>query len=109
MERWTMQELEQTDDISFAISVLNKRRRELNPYSPLSIKLKSAEATLEKIKEATTRYLGDLAAVGCGENPQEVLEDGTDLSGCDDETKAIILDNAEKLDEMYGTDEEVAG
>jgi hypothetical protein len=51
MDRWTMQQLKDTDDLTFAVAILNERRRKLNPYSPLAEKLKAAVRTIEKIKE----------------------------------------------------------
>lgn len=80
MDRWTMRELKETDDITFAIQILYERRKGLTPYSPLGMKL----------AEAADRQ----------ENDAEVLEDVTDFSDCDEETKAQILENAAKLEEM---------
>ena len=50
MDRWTMRELKETDDITFAICILNERRRGLTPYSPLGMKLSEAAHTLSEIK-----------------------------------------------------------
>jgi hypothetical protein len=52
MDRWTMQQLKDTDDLTFAIAILNERRNKLNPYSPLAEKLKATVRTIEKIKES---------------------------------------------------------
>ncbi len=62
MDRWTMEELESTDDITFAISILNQRRSGLNPYSPLSMKLQHSVTTLERIKEETDRYIARISS-----------------------------------------------
>lgn len=107
MDRWTMRELKETDDITFAIQILHERRRGLTPYSPLGMKLSEAAHTLSEIKREKDRYLERVSAV-CEpseatdgqENDEEVLEDVTDLSGCDEETKAQILENAARLEEM---------
>lgn len=107
MDRWTMRELKDTDDITFAIQILYERRRGLTPYSPLGMKLSEAAHTLADIKVERDRYLERLAAVSnppeaayAQETDAEVLEDVTDLSGCDEATKAEILDNARRLEEM---------
>lgn len=57
MERWTMEELESTDDITFAISILNQRRASLNPFSPLSMKLSHSISTLESIKAEKDKFI----------------------------------------------------
>lgn len=61
MDRWTMEELESTDDITFAISILNQRRNGLNPYSPLSMKLSRAVGTLENIKAEKDRFIARIS------------------------------------------------
>lgn len=99
MDRWTMKELKETDDITFAICILNEHRRTLTPYSPLGMKLAEAAHTLANIKAEKDRYLARISAADGQENEAEVLEDVTDLSDCDEETKAQILENAIKLDE----------
>lgn len=75
MERWTMEELESTDDISFAISMLNQRRNGLNPFSPLSMKLQQATATLERIKEETDKYIARISAPAVNETYKPETED----------------------------------
>lgn len=107
MDRWTMRELKDTDDITFAIQILYERRRGLTPYSQLGMKLAEAARTLSEIKAERDRYHERLCAV-CGpskgtderENSEDNVEDSTDFSGCDEETKAQILDNAAKLEEL---------
>lgn len=107
MDRWTMRELKETDDITFAIQILYERRKGLTPYSPLGMKLAEAAHTLSEIKAERDRYLERLSAV-CApseaadekENDAEVLEDVTDFSDCDEKTKDQILKNAAKLEEM---------
>ena len=49
-DTWTMEQLKSTDDIYFAIAVLNERANKLNPYAPLSKKISRATKTLEHIK-----------------------------------------------------------
>ncbi|MCD8239379.1 MAG: hypothetical protein LUC92_08605 [Clostridiales bacterium] len=53
MDRWTMRELKETDDISFAICILNERKKGLTPYSPLGVKIGEAVKTLSEIKQET--------------------------------------------------------
>ena len=36
---WTMKQLDEIDDIDFAIAILNERAKKLNPYAPLSEKI----------------------------------------------------------------------
>lgn len=52
MNRWSKKELEQLDNITFAIAVLNERRQSTsNAYSLLNQKISAAIKELEKIKE----------------------------------------------------------
>ena len=99
MDRWTMRELKETDDITFAILILQERRRFLSPYSPLGMKLAEAAHTLSKIKEEKDRFLAGVAAATGGESLPDGDDDTTDLSGCDEATKAQIVENARLLDE----------
>lgn len=92
MDRWTMKELAETDDITFAICILNERRRGLTAYSPLGLKIKEAERTLSQIKDETEKYRAAISEVCMSENKCDDGEE-TDLSDCDEETKAEILDN----------------
>lgn len=48
--RWTIEMMEEMDDVSFAIAILNERLSELNPYAPLAQKIKRAIQTLESLK-----------------------------------------------------------
>ena len=50
MERWTIKELRNTDDLSFAIQILNERRKGLNPYAPLYGKISQTVNTLTRIR-----------------------------------------------------------
>lgn len=58
MDRWTIEELEKIDDIDFAVAILNERRNRLNPYSPLSTKLRETVNTLTMIRAEKERFLG---------------------------------------------------
>ena len=49
MDRWTIEQLKNMDDVVFATCILNERRKKLNPYAPLAEKIKQAVKTLEKI------------------------------------------------------------
>ena len=52
MNRWTIKELGEIDDIGFAIAILNERRTELtNPYAPLAKKIEEAIKTLESLRK----------------------------------------------------------
>lgn len=94
MDRWTQEELQRTDNIEFAICIMNERRNRLNPYSPLSMKLGASIKILSEIRDERTVYLNRLSKVDIGEPEDNV----TDLSDCDEETKRTILENAEKLE-----------
>ena len=61
MDRWTMEDLERTDDIDFAIAILNERRAKLTPYSPLGTKLTETVHTLNTIKEERDKYIAKVA------------------------------------------------
>ena len=51
MARWTIEELKNIDDISFAVRILNERRQTTtNVYSPLNQKISKAIYTLENIR-----------------------------------------------------------
>ena len=51
MARWTIEELKNIDDISFAVRILNERRQTTtNVYSPLNQKISKAINTLENIR-----------------------------------------------------------
>ena len=50
MNRWTINELEQIDDLTFAMCILSERRGSLNQESPLAKKLRRAYHTLDKLR-----------------------------------------------------------
>lgn len=75
MDRWTMEELESTDDITFALSILNQRRNGLNPFSPLSMKLQQAAATLERIKEERDKYIAKISTPAVVNSKKSKTED----------------------------------
>ena len=90
MIRPKIRELKDMDDITFAISVLHERTAKISPTSYLGIKLSNAINALTEVKRQKDE----------SEKPSE-CSDVTDLSECDDETKAQILENDEKLKEKY--------
>jgi len=51
MRRWTMKELGEVDDITFAMCVLAERGENLNRYTPLTQKIRSAYRTLEQLRD----------------------------------------------------------
>lgn len=51
MKRWTKSELEGMSDLKFAFCILNERRNNLNPYSPLAKKLASAARLIEEMDD----------------------------------------------------------
>lgn len=83
MDMQTANDFNGTEDIAFVICVLNRRRRELSHNFALGMKIVSAIRTLVEIK-ISIEEMGNI----------------TDLSDCDGDTKAQILENAEKLDAM---------
>lgn len=51
MSKWTKKQLEELDNITFTIAILNERKQSTtNPYSLLNQKINSAIGELEKIK-----------------------------------------------------------
>ena len=46
MDRWTIKQLNNMDDLTFAAAILNERQNKVSFYSPLGIKLASAARTL---------------------------------------------------------------
>lgn len=92
MDRWTMDELERTDDLTFAISILDERRSRLNRYSPLSLKIQAAQSTLRRIKDEQDRFMERIC------KPVKETEDGCmDLSDLDDTAKETIIRNDAEL------------
>lgn len=51
MDRWTIQQLNETKDIDFAIAILNERRKKVNPYAPLGEKFARTISTLENLRD----------------------------------------------------------
>lgn len=64
MDRWTMNDLKNTDDILFAIAILNERKKGLNPYSPLSKKISEAVNALEMIRKEKEQFISRIALGG---------------------------------------------
>ena len=64
MNRWTIKELENIEDITFAMCILSERREMLNQEAPLAKKLRSAYHTLDKVRE-------NVCAGTCKENKEE--------------------------------------
>lgn len=58
MERWTKSELESMSDLKFASCILNERKRNLNPYSPLAKKLASATRFIEEVDDYSINGTG---------------------------------------------------
>jgi len=56
MSKWTIENIKETGDITFAMCILSERMNNLNPYSPLAEKLKSALHTLEEIRGGAPTY-----------------------------------------------------
>jgi len=56
MEKWTIEKLDDTDDYSFAICILNERANKLHPNAPLAEKIKRTVRTLEKAKAVSAVY-----------------------------------------------------
>ncbi len=46
MDRWTIKQLKEMNDVQFAMAILNERRAKVNAYSPLGQKLDKARHTL---------------------------------------------------------------
>ena len=59
MNKWMINELNKTDDITFTMSILSERRAELNPNAPLAQKITAALITLEKIRGGCPVVEGD--------------------------------------------------
>ena len=61
MERWTIERLKNTDDLSFAIEILYERRANLNPYAPLYEKISRTVLTLMEIRDEKERFIARIA------------------------------------------------
>lgn len=65
MERWTIKQLSEIDDVSFTIAMLNERANDLkNPYSPLSKKIRKAVATLTTMQSYIKQVEEDVRLFG---------------------------------------------
>ena len=73
MDRWTQDELKNTDDLSFAIQILYERRKSLNPYAPLYSKISQVVNTLAMIREEKEKFIAKIAQ-GAAEKPKERQE-----------------------------------
>ncbi len=51
MRKWKNSDLEEVDDLQFAILVLSEKKAKLNPLAPLAVKLSNTIQTLEKLRE----------------------------------------------------------
>lgn len=61
MDRWTQEELKNTDDLSFAIQILYERRKGLNPYAPLYQKISQAVSSLDMIRAEKEKFISRIA------------------------------------------------
>ncbi len=50
MNSWTVKQLNETDDIIFAMCILAERKQTVNPYSPLWKKLTQVHKTLDELR-----------------------------------------------------------
>jgi hypothetical protein len=50
--RWTITQLEEIDDLTFAMCILSERREMLNQEAPLAKKLRRAFHTIEELRDA---------------------------------------------------------
>ena len=58
MEKWTIELLKNTDNIDFAICILNERKNKLtNIYSPLSKKISQSIALLQLLESAEIKEM----------------------------------------------------
>ena len=99
MDRWTLQQLKNTDDLTFAIAILDERQKYLSQYSPLKKKLQEAMFTIDQIRKERDRYLTKVAEMDMNWQEVEPENEETDLSGCPDEIKSEIIRNAELLEQ----------
>ena len=63
MKKWTVSELNKTDDITFAISILAERKALFNPNAPLARKIAKAIGILDKIRGGCPVFEGDCLQV----------------------------------------------
>ncbi len=59
MSRWTVDQLDNTDDLAFIISILNERINKLGPYSPLAKKINRARRNIEELREIVIQAYQD--------------------------------------------------
>ena len=71
MDRWTQDDLERTDNLLFAVAILNERKNRLNPYSPLSMKLSAAAKEIEGIRWEKQRFMSRICRQETGGEEQE--------------------------------------
>ena len=51
LSRWTIADLENTDDLTFAMCIIDERLRKVQMGTPLEKKLRSAHSTLEELRD----------------------------------------------------------
>ena len=71
-DRWTQEELERTDDIDFAISVLEDRAAGLRRMSPLAQKIRETVGYLAHVKREKEKYLRRIITTG---EAQEMIDE----------------------------------
>lgn len=67
MRKWTIKELKETDDLTFAMVILSDRREGLNQEAPLAKKVRSAYHTLEQHRDAARNCI-DCEFMDCAYN-----------------------------------------
>ena len=63
MNKWTVCELNKTDDITFAMSILAERKALFNPNAPLAQKIAKAISILDRIRGGCPVFEGDCLQV----------------------------------------------
>ena len=64
MKRWTVEELESLDDLTFAMRILSERRGNHHPKDPISKKLSRAYQTLDELRGGRPlTYGGDVVPI----------------------------------------------
>lgn len=74
MDRWTQEELRNTDNLSFAIQILYERRKGLNPYAPLYQKISEAANELADIREEKQKFISGAEKVVVYQYSRERVE-----------------------------------
>lgn len=79
MDRWTMEELDRTDNLEFAAAILQERKNRLNPYSSLSMKLGAAIKEIMRIRAEKEKFISRIVVPADSAYTEEAENSNADV------------------------------